>query len=217
MKFAVAPRTARGKALKGLRKADQLPGIVYANHMDKPILIQCKRQEFVKFYKDGGRSTVLSLSGDGINEDVLVQDVQIDPVTHEAIHVDFIGIQKGQSISTEVSVIMIGKAPVVTSADIKVQLLRDTIEISAKPKDLPHDIKVDISGIENTDDVIQVKDLDIPAGVTVDTDEDIAVVRVIIARGEVEEEPEVLEGELNEDGTPINSDETNEENNVDEE
>jgi large subunit ribosomal protein L25 len=188
MKLAVQKRTARGKELAKLRKEDILPGIIYAKHMDAPIVIQCRRQDFVRTYKEAGRSTVIKLKGEGVDQDVLIHDIQIDPVTHHATHVDFIGVKAGEEMHAEVTLILEGKAPVITSTEISIQQIKDSVEIKAKPKDLPHDIKVDISGMEHEDDIIYVKDLIAPKGVTIIDDEELAVVRVAVARGSATEE-----------------------------
>jgi large subunit ribosomal protein L25 len=186
MKLAVQKRTARGKALKTLRKEDQVPAIIYAKHMDAPIMVQCRRQDFVKLYKKGGKSTVLTLSGDGVKEDVLIHDFQIDPVTHFVLHIDFIGIKKGQEVHTEVPLVLTGTAPVAKSGDAKVQQVRDTLSITALPKDLPHDVTVDISVLKNTNDVLFVKDIIAPAGVTITDDPDVAVVTILEIKKDAE-------------------------------
>ncbi|USN56844.1 MAG: 50S ribosomal protein L25 [Candidatus Peribacteria bacterium] len=195
MKLAVQQRTAKGKELVKLRKEDILPGIIYAKHMDHPITVQCRRQDFVRTYKEGGKSTVIELKGDGIDHDVLIHDLQINPVTHEVTHVDFIGVKAGEEIHAEVTLILQGKAPVITSTEIRIQQIKDSVEIKAKPKDLPHDIKVDISVMENEDDIIYVKDLIVPKGVTILDDGELAVARVAVAKGGVTDEEEATETE----------------------
>lgn len=206
MKLAVQERTTKGKALAKLRKEDILPGVIYAKHMNQPITVQCRRQDFVRTFKAGGRSTVIELQGDNIDHDVLIHDIQIDPVTHEATHVDFIAVKAGEEMSAEVELILEGKAPVITSTEISIQQIKDSVEVRAKPKDLPHDIKVDISVMENEDDIIYVRDLTIPNGVTITDDDDLAVARVAVAKGEEEIEEEVTEEE---EIAPASEEETN--------
>ncbi len=188
MKLTVQKRTVKGKALAKLRKQDIMPAIVYAKHLDEPIMVQCRRQDFVKAYKEGGRSTVITLEGDGVKQDVLIQDINIDPITHNATHADFIAVKAGQAIEAEVSLTLVGKAPVITSSEISLQQLRDTVAIKAKPKDLPNHIEINVSIIENQDDVIYVKDLVLPKGVEVLEEEEVALVIVSVANaGDTEE------------------------------
>lgn len=183
MKLTTEKRTITGKGLVGLRKKDILPGVVYAKHMDQPLLVQCRRQDFVKTYKAGGTSTVVELTGEGLDEQVLIHDMQIDPVTHKVTHVDFKAIKKGEAIEAEVSIELIGKAPVITSAEISIQQLKDTVTIKAKPKDLPHNLDLDISTMEDEDAVLFVKDIIVPKGVEIIDDADLALARVATAKG----------------------------------
>ncbi|MEI7558490.1 MAG: hypothetical protein WCJ45_06970 [bacterium] len=71
----------------------------------------------------------------------------------------------------------------------KIQLIKDFIEVEAFPQDLPHDITIDISVIQNINDVITVKDLSFSDKVKVLDDPEQAVVTVLIITEEVEEAP----------------------------
>ncbi len=205
MKLTIEKRTATGKSLAKLRKNDIMPAIVYAKHIKEPMMIQCRRQDFVKLYKEGGRSTVITLEGDGIKQDVLIHDLQIDPVTHKAIHADLLAVKAGQSIEAEVSLTLVGKSPAVTSSEIKVQQLRNSIAIEAMPKDLPGTIEIDISVMENLGDIIYVRDLNLPKGVTAVEEGDIALVSVNTLAGgganSEEENEESTEGENTEEAS----------------
>jgi len=61
------------------------------------------------------------------------------------------------------------------------------IDIEALPKDLPHNIEVDVSGITTLEDLIHVKDIKLPKGVTLVTDGEDVVALVAAAKEEVEE------------------------------
>ena len=192
MKLQVSNRTVSGKKNKLIRKVDQTPAVVYGRGIDKATSIQFRRQDFVKLYKIGGQSTPITLEGD-LNQDVLVHDMQIDPVTNEVLHIDFIALVKGEEVATEVSVIMTGEAPVTKSGDAKLQQVKDTVAIRAIPKNLPHDLTIDITSLETTNDVLFVKDIVVPTGVTITDNGDIAVVIVAGPGGKAEQEDEVEE------------------------
>lgn len=188
LQLAANVRKEKGKELKNLRKKEIIPGIVYGKYIDAPMNISFDKQEFLKVYKAGGYSTPITLKGDGVDQLVLLHDIQVDPVTDYVLHVDFITLKKGQKVETEVAIVVEGLAPVEKLGLGKVQLVKDAVEIEALPKDLPHDIKVDVSGLETINDVIFVKDLAVDKGVTLLGDLEQPVVTVLELVEESEEE-----------------------------
>jgi len=191
MDLAVQVRTEKGKELKSLRREDLVPCIVYGKYIDAPVNLTCQKQDFLKIYKSAGYSMPVTLKGDGVDQLVLIHDIQVDPVTDYVLHVDFLTLKKWQKVETEVHVIMEGLAPIEKLGLGKVQLVKSSIAIEALPKDLPHDIKVDVSKLEDIHDVIFVKDLNVGSGVTIIDDVEQAVITVMSLSADVEEEEEV--------------------------
>lgn len=159
MELAVQARTVKGKKLKKIRKEDQVPCIVYGRYIDAPVNLMCQKQEFLKIYKNAGYSMPITLKGDDLDQLVLIHDIQVDPVTDYVMHVDFITLKKGEKVETDVQIVLEGNAPVEKLGLGNVQQVKDTVSIEALPKDLPHNIVVDISGFEDLSDVVFVKDL----------------------------------------------------------
>lgn len=188
MELAVNLRTEKAKELKKLRNKDIVPCIVYGKYIDAPVTISCNKQDFIKAYKDAGYSMPITLKGDGVDQLVLIHNIQVDPVTDYVLHVDFITLKKGQKVQTEVQIIVEWEAMVEKLGLWNVQLVKDSIEIEALPKDLPHNIVVDISKLETINDVIFVKDLDLGTGVELIGDPEQAVITVLAIVEEVEEE-----------------------------
>ena len=71
---------------------------------------------------------------------------------------------------------------------ILVKVMRD-LEIEAAPKDLPHNLSVDISALVELTSVIHAKNIKIPAGVTLISNPEEIVASVAEAKEEVEEAP----------------------------
>ena len=100
----------QNKKAKDLRKEELIPGIVYGKHLKEPIAVACKRNDLIKKYKEAGYSTPLTLNGDGIDQLVLIQDIQLDPVSDMLIHIDFLAVNKDEKVTTEIPVKMIGES-----------------------------------------------------------------------------------------------------------
>jgi large subunit ribosomal protein L25 len=177
------------KKAKDLRKEGLIPGIIYGKHLTSPIAVACKRNDLIKKYKEAGYSTPLTITGDGINQLVLIQDIQLDPVTDILLHIDFLAVNKDEKVTTEIPVILIGESPIEKSGEGQVQLVKDFIEVEAFPQDLPHDVTIDISSIQSISDTIFVKDLKLSSKVEVLDDPEQAIVTVVLTTEEVEEAP----------------------------
>ncbi len=200
------------KSAKELRKEWLIPGIVYGKHLKAPVAIACKRNELIKAYKEAGYSTPLTLSGD-VDQLVLIQDIQVDPVSDVLIHIDFLAVNKDEKVTTEIPVKMIGESPLEKSWEGQIQLVKDFIEVEALPQDLPHDISVDISTILTINDTIFVKDLKFSDKVEVLDDPEQVIVTVVVTEEEKEEEVVATAAATPATGTdaPVSTDEKKEE------
>ncbi|HRX64093.1 MAG TPA: 50S ribosomal protein L25 [Candidatus Absconditabacterales bacterium] len=201
MKLNVEVRDIKGKEVKKLRKEGKIPAVIYGKHMDNALSIICDKNEFVKLYRKTGSSTPIVLKGNDIDQMVLVYDYQLDPVMDEVLHVDFLAIKKGEKVTAEVDIVMTGEelSPIVKSGDANIQLIKDFIEIEALPKDLPKEIIVDVSSVDDMNFVLSIKDLELPEGVEAKEDVDITVITVM----ELKDIPEEEEPTVDAAGTPI--------------
>ena len=187
-------RKESGRKLKSLREKGILPAVVYGpGH--KPISIQVDYEEFRKVFEIGGESTLLKLKvGDQI-KNVLIHEIATDPVHDRFIHVDFYQVRMDKVITVEVPLVFEGEAPAVKSLDGVLLKNITEVEVEALPKDLPHEIKIDISFLDNFNKHIRIKDLDLPQGVKILAEPEEMVASVIPPRTEeelkaLEEKPE---------------------------
>ena len=190
MQIKAEKRETKSKGhLESLREQGNIPAVLYGHDFDTQT-ISVPREKFVKIYREAGRSNIFDLKLGKEKHPVLVQDLQIDPVTDQVIHVDFYRIRADEKIQTEVPIVLEGEAPVEDTGGTVVSNLRE-IEVEALPDDLPSEIEVDISGLEEFEDDIRVEKLNIPEGVEVLHDPSAVVISV--ARPTTEEELEALE------------------------
>jgi large subunit ribosomal protein L25 len=110
-----------------------------------------------------------------------------DPVTNGLIHVDFLAVQANVKVTASVAIIMEGVAPAVKEAVGRVELVKDHVMVQALPRDLPHDIKVDVSGLATLQDGIFVSDLKVGKNVEILEDADLPIVAVVAIEDEAEE------------------------------
>ncbi len=206
MELQVTKRDITGKKVKTLRREWLIPAVIYGKGMET-INITCNKNDFVKLYRKGWVSTPITLKWDGVDQMVLIHDYQLDPVLDIATHVDFLAIKKGEKVETEVPLNITGESSIEKSWEGRVQQLKDTVHIEAIPSKLPKELVLDISKIESKDDVLFIKDLELPEWVEVKDADDVALATVAVLSGDVEEES--TQAEENAAGTA--NDETKEE------
>ncbi len=167
-----------------LRRAGMVPGVVYGAHHESTS-IAMNALAFTKVLKEAGEATVVSLTGLGEAVPTLIHQVDLDPLTNQPHHVDFYAVTKGEKVQVHVPIDFIGESAAVKAGANLVKVLHE-IEVEADPMLLPHDLTVDLSMLANVNDQIHVRDIKIPANVTLVTGED----EVIVIAQEVAQERE---------------------------
>jgi len=178
-------RKESGRKLKTLRKKGLIPAVVYGpGH--KSLAIQVVANDFQKVFQEAGESALVKLRiGDQI-KNVLIHEVATDPIEDRFIHIDFYQVPLNKPIKTKIPFVFEGEAPAVKTMDgILIKNLTE-IEIEALPKDLPHEIRIDISSLDSFDKHIRIKDLKLPEGVKILEDIQEVIVSVIPPRTEAE-------------------------------
>ena len=177
-----------------LREGGLVPAVFYGRK-EKSTPISIPLKGFIKVWKQAGESSIISLAGEGIDDvQVLIQDVDRDPVTGVPIHADFYAIEKDKKLTVKVPIVYSGVSPAVKDlAGILVKVLHE-LEVEAIPKDLPHEIEVNISKLENFESKIEVKDIIVPTGVKILAKPDEVVALVSEAKEEeLEVAPEAVD------------------------
>ena len=153
------------ESLGEMRKAGQMPAVFYGK-MEAATSIKLPFAIFEKTLKDAGESTILHLEGKDIDVDVLIHEVDLDPVTDKPRHADFYAIEKGKKLEIKIPLEFTGVAPAVKDLGGVLVKVMHEMEIEALPKDLPHKIEVDISKLATFDSVVTAADIKLPEGVT---------------------------------------------------
>jgi len=150
---------------KNNEKKDGFLSAVFYGPKQKSESIFINTIDFTKLYREAGESSLISLEGEGVKLQAMVQDVQYSPVKNLPIHVDFYVIEKGAKVDTHVPLSFVGVSEAVKSLGGSLVKVMHEINIEADAANLPHDIEVDISVLETLDSVIHLKDVKLPAGV----------------------------------------------------
>lgn len=188
--------TKRTEKAGSARRAGQVPAILYGHGL-KNENIQVDAKLFLKVLAEAGRTSLVDLSVDGKEHNVLIREVQLHPMRDEVLHADFYQVRMDEEVRADVPLEYVGESPAVK--DLGGVLVRnfDTLEIEALPKDLPRSIEVDISKLGTFEAVIKVADLTVGNGVKVLVETDAVVALVQPPRSDAELES--LSEEVKED------------------
>jgi large subunit ribosomal protein L25 len=177
-----------------LRKAGQTPVIVYGGDLEGPVKLALPAREFAKLRLEAGTSSIIDVKAGEEQFQILIKDIQTDPISGDVVHADLLQIDRNKKIRAEVPLSFENEAPAVKTYGAILTHSKDTLEIEALPFDLPHSIEVDQTSLAEIDDVITVADIKVPAGVEV-LDEPETILAVVQAPREEEPEEEVNEEE----------------------
>ena len=179
-----------------LRRSGKIPAVVYGPSASKALIIDA--HEFNTKFITISESTIINLQIDGVSHNVLIRDYQEDTISGTITHVDFYEIEQGKTLSTNVSLHLVGAPIGVREGGVQESFVHE-LEVECLPKDLPEHIEVDIAALE-IGHSIHVRDIQAPAGVQILNSPDQVVCAIVHKRAEVEEVPEeaaaeALEGE----------------------
>jgi large subunit ribosomal protein L25 len=181
------PRSIVGKKVRFLRREGLVPANVYGHAASTAIQVAARDVEHT--IHRAGRTQLVDLAIDGETTTVLVKDWQRHPFKGNLLHVDFYRVAMTETLRMDVPIRLTGDAPAVKTADGTPFQPLSTLSVECLPADIPEAIEVDISGLEEIDASIYVRDLTAPSGVTFLTDGDEMVVKIMAPTVEVEAEP----------------------------
>lgn len=116
---------------------------------------------FQKVYKEVGETALVDLKFEDGSEKVLIKEVQVHPITGQAIHAGFYKVNLKEKITAEIPVEVIGeeKNPLLKNGSGMLLMIMNSIEVTCLPSDLPQHFEVDISNLEEIDAGITIGEL----------------------------------------------------------
>lgn len=178
-------RSEMGRKTNSLRAEGKIPAVVYGFDIE-PTNVTLDRNEMERVYREAGESTILNVAIDGKEHSVLIQDIQRDPLTGFFTHADFRKIDMTKKVEATIELTVVGEAPAVKELGGTLIQNLDEVDVEALPSALVRSFDVDVSTLKTFDDVIRVKDIAIPEGIEVLTDENRSVATVQPPRSEEE-------------------------------
>ena len=182
--LAAEHREVIGKKVALMRQAGRLPAVVYGHGVDSnPISIDAHDFELLR--RRSGPNALVDLSIDGDKaRPVLVQTVQVHPVNRRTLHVDLFVVRMTEELTVDVPLTATGESTAVSLHGGTLLHPIESVRVRALPDHLPQSIEYSIASLTDFDATIHVRDLVVPADVTLVTDPDEIIARVQAPRVE---------------------------------
>lgn len=161
-------RDAQGKgASRRLRRANKVPAILYGGHREPRALALDHTRLLLMLENERFYSTIINLRVGDVTQAAVLKDVQRHPAKNAVLHVDLQRVLEDEKIRISIPLHFQGAAgsPGVKAGGL-VSHLRNEIEVTCLPKDLPEYIDVDLSGL-GMNQMLYLADLKVPEGVEI--------------------------------------------------
>jgi large subunit ribosomal protein L25 len=167
------PRTEFGKgAARRIRRADKVPAVLYG-HGTETRHVTLPGHDLMLALK-GGANTLLEIQIEGESELALPKQVVRDPIKGFFEHIDLLLVRRGEKVTVDVPITLVGDAAPETIVDLQ----QPTLSVEAEATHIPSGLEVSIEGLE-VGASISASDVQLPEGTTLVADPESVVVHVM--------------------------------------
>ncbi len=191
-------RAGKG-ASRAMRREGRVPAVIYGEKKD-PEPIHVEERALMKLLHTGHfMNSLVEVTLGSDTTRALPKDVQFHPVTDRPLHVDFLRIGKGATITLDIPVSFVNheESPGLKRGGV-LNVVRHELELSCPADDIPGEIVIELDGLE-VGDSIHISQVKLPAGVTSAIDDRDFTIAGVVApsalRSDEDEAAEEEEGE----------------------
>ena len=183
-------RNDRGKGVaRKLRAAGRVPGVVYGHGREPQSLSLVARDLDKLLSQIAAGSTVIELTLGRATTKTLIREIQRHPFKKQILHIDFMELVAGEKVIVDIPLVFVGVPEGVRLSGALLEQIVHSIEVNVDPSNIPNHIDVDVTNLAMGHS-LHVRDLKLPEGLEVLTDEDTTICAVIAPRAVVEEKAE---------------------------
>ena len=183
-KLVAIPRTKFGKgAARTIRREGNIPAVMYGHGTD-PVHISLPGHQTMMALKVA--NALLTIEIDGRDQLALAKDIQRDAIKPVIDHVDLVVVRKGEKVTVDVPVHVVGTAAIETVVTVE----NNTVELAVEATHIPENVEVSVQGVKAGTQIL-ARDLVLPEGAVLVTEGEILIVNITQAISE-----EALELEL---------------------
>ena len=211
LKASARDRVGKGAA-RALRREGLLPAVIYGDKKPaQPITLPVK-ETTITLHKGGFTAQIGVIDTDGEKHQVIAKDYQLHPVRDDVLHVDFLRVAKGSTLTVEIPVQFLNEddCPGLKKGGV-LNIVRHTVEMTVPADAIPEALELDLSNAEPGDS-LHISAVKLPEGCqpTI-TDRDFTIATIAASAGMKEEAEEAAEAAAEAAGIEAEEEETSEE------
>ncbi|MBK9207790.1 MAG: 50S ribosomal protein L25 [Anaerolineales bacterium] len=168
-------RDVTGKQVKALRRAGELPAVIYGRHVE-PVAISLNAHSTELVIAKVTSSTLVTIDVEGQEYAALVREKQRNYIKGNITHIDFLALDLTETIRTKVRLTFTGVSSAVKDYSAVLVHRMDAVEVECLPSNLPERVIVDISSLKEIGNSIRISDIPLPENITVLNDADDIVI-----------------------------------------
>ena len=192
VRIAAESRTEFGKGpARRTRRAGKVPAVLYG-HGDKPRHLSLPGHELMLALKHDS-NVLLTLQTEDGDQLALPKVIVRDPIKGHLEHVDFVAVRRGEKVTVEIPITLIGEADPDTLVDQQTM----TLTVEADATQLPDHVEISIKGLR-AGKHLSAKHITLPAGTTLAQDPEHVIVQGlgVISEEQLEAELDAAAAEL---------------------
>ncbi len=214
VELLASKREILGKKTRFLRRQGITPVHLFGHDVESAAL-QCDAAQLKRVLAQTGQTRLISLKIDKARKprNVVIREVQREPLTGELIHVDFYQVSMLEKIRVEVPIVLVGESPALKSPENFLTHELNNLTVECLPAEIPDKVELDLGLLIEAEQAIHVKDIALGEGITILNNPEQLVVKISVRRVEkvieakveaeveVPEEAELAEGETREESS----------------
>lgn len=187
LQLKASSRVVLGKKVNSLRRQGITPAHVFGHDLES-LALQCDASELQSILSEVGKAKLfkLKLDKERKTRNVVVREIQREPVTGAVLHVDLYQVRMEELLKVEIPIILVGEAPALRIKQNSMVQEMNNLQIECLPANIPANVEADISSLSEAGQVLRVKDLKLGEGVTVLNDPGQVIVTITSRRMEEE-------------------------------
>jgi large subunit ribosomal protein L25 len=193
VRLAATQRTEFGKgAARRTRRDGNVPAVLYGHGTD-PVHLSLPSLDFARVLRDNGTNAVVTIAVGSDEHLALVKTVVVHPIRNYIEHCDLLVIRRGEKVTVEINVVLVGEA----APGTLVTQESNTLEVEADVMSIPDELEVSVEGATVGTQIL-AGEVTLPDGATLGSDPESLVVNVVAAPT-----AEDLEAELDTEGAGV--------------
>ena len=168
-----------------LRAEGKIPAVIYGHGTDPKHVSLPGHQVSLLIRR---ANALLELDIAGTPELALVKDVQKDPVHQIIEHIDLLVVKKGEKVSVDVPISVVGEPAPGTIANLE----GNTVSLEVEATHIPQNLEVSVEGLEDGTH-ITAADLKLPRGAVLAGDPEALIIAVSVPAATLAAEEEIAE------------------------